>query len=84
MLSRRFITQPSTALHKPSITAISTTGGSDVKKDVPFAFRILYHVVLPDSHKDKKEMERLVTENTGNRGAFHGSVIVRPSLLTGD
>ncbi|KAH7051959.1 hypothetical protein BKA57DRAFT_527844 [Linnemannia elongata] len=59
--------QPSTALHKPSITVISTTGVSDVKEDVPFAFRILYHVVLADPHKDKKEMERLVTENTGKR-----------------
>ncbi|KAF9295592.1 hypothetical protein BGZ88_001825 [Linnemannia elongata] len=84
MLSRRFITQPSTALHKPSITSISTKGVSDVKKDVPFAFRILYHVVLTDPHKDNKDMERLVTENTGNGVAFGGSVIVRPSLLTGD
>lgn len=29
-------------------------------------------------------MGRLVTENTGNGGAFHGEVIVRPSLLTGN
>ncbi|KAF8932876.1 hypothetical protein BGZ47_011136 [Haplosporangium gracile] len=76
--------QPSTALHKPSITVISTTGVSDIKEDVPFGFRILYHVVLADPHKDKKEMERLVIENTGNGGTFSGSVIVRPSLLTGD
>ncbi|KAF9283165.1 hypothetical protein BGZ88_010607 [Linnemannia elongata] len=54
--------QPSTALHKPSITVISTTGVSDVKEDVPFAFRILYHVVLADPHKDKKEMERLAVK----------------------
>ncbi|KAG0082027.1 hypothetical protein BGZ90_001043 [Linnemannia elongata] len=59
--------QPSTALHKPSITVISTTGVSDVKEDVPFAFRILYHVVLADPHNDKKEMERLITENAGRR-----------------
>ncbi|KAH7051935.1 hypothetical protein BKA57DRAFT_392169 [Linnemannia elongata] len=76
--------QPSTALNKPSITAISTTGVSDVKEDVPFAFRNLYHVVLADPHNDKKEMERLISENAGNGGAFRGSVIVRPSLLTGD
>ncbi|OAQ27227.1 hypothetical protein K457DRAFT_21446 [Linnemannia elongata AG-77] len=56
---------------------------SDVKEDVLFAFRILYHVVLTDPHKDKKGMKRLVTENTGNGRAFRGSVIVRPSLLTG-
>ncbi|KAK5816284.1 hypothetical protein F5H01DRAFT_344116 [Linnemannia elongata] len=76
--------QPSTALHKPSTTVISTTGVSNVKEDVPVAFRILYHVFLADPHKDKKEMERLVTENTGNGGAFRCSVIVRPSLLMGD
>ncbi|KAH7051885.1 hypothetical protein BKA57DRAFT_527707 [Linnemannia elongata] len=76
--------QSSTALNKPSITVISTTGVSDVKEDVPFAFRILYHVVLADPHNDKKEMERLTTEIAGNIGAFRGSVIVRPSLLTGD
>ncbi|KAG0281075.1 hypothetical protein BGZ96_001287 [Linnemannia gamsii] len=74
--------QPSTTLNKPSITVISTTGVSDVKEDVPFAFRILYHVVLADPHTDKKEMERLVTENTGT--SFKGAVIIRPSLLTGD
>ncbi|KAF9140712.1 hypothetical protein BG015_001548 [Linnemannia schmuckeri] len=76
--------QPSTAQHKPSITVISTTGVSDVKEDVPFGFRILYHVVLADPHKDKKVMERLVTESAGNGGAFSGAVIIRPSLLTGD
>ncbi|KAF9339765.1 hypothetical protein BGZ91_004795 [Linnemannia elongata] len=58
--------QPSTALNKPTTTVISTTGVSDIKEDVPFASRTLYHVVLADPHKDKKEMKRLVTENTGN------------------
>src|SRR5690349_6403165 len=65
--------QPSTVLNKPSITVISTTGVSDVKEDVPFAFRILYHVVLADPHNGKKEMERLITENAGNGGSFRGS-----------
>ncbi|KAG0273348.1 hypothetical protein BGZ95_010846 [Linnemannia exigua] len=75
---------PATAQHKPSITVISTTGVSEVKEDVPFGFRILYHVVLADPHKDKKEMERLVVENAGGEKAFSGAVVVRPSLLTGD
>ncbi|KAF9104693.1 hypothetical protein BGX29_001446 [Mortierella sp. GBA35] len=75
---------PSTAQHKPSITVISTTGVSDVREDVPFAFRFLYHVALADPHKDKKEMERLVTENAVATGVFSGAVVIRPSLLTGD
>ncbi|KAK5816310.1 hypothetical protein F5H01DRAFT_321743 [Linnemannia elongata] len=66
--------QPSTALNKPSsllfLPQVSRT--------------ILYHVVLADPHNDKKETERLITENAGNGGAFRGSVIVRPSHLTGD
>ncbi|KAG0296207.1 hypothetical protein BGZ96_010002 [Linnemannia gamsii] len=75
----------STTQHsKPSITVISTTGVSDVKEDVPFGFQTLYHVVLADPHKDKKEMERLVTENTGAEGVFSGALIIRPSLLMGD
>lgn len=76
--------QPLTAQHRPSITVISTTGVSDVKEDVPFGFQTLYHVVLADPHKDKKEMERLVLENSGSGRAFRGAVIVRPSLLMGD
>ena len=83
-LQKIYEAQPSTAQHKPSITVISTTGVSDIKEDVPFGFQTLYHVVLADPHKDKKEMERLVTENTGNGEAFSGTVIVRPSLLMGD
>ncbi|KAF9551456.1 hypothetical protein EC957_008125 [Mortierella hygrophila] len=76
--------QPSTAQHKPSITVISSTGISDVKEDVPFGFRTMYHVGLATPHKDKKEMERLVLENSRAGGAFSGAVIIRPSLLTGD
>ena len=69
---------------KPSITVLSTTGISDVNEDVPFMLRFLYHVVLADPHKDKKEMERIITENTSPKGVFRGAVIVRPSLLSGD
>ncbi|KAF8947439.1 hypothetical protein BGZ47_009177 [Haplosporangium gracile] len=73
---------PTTAQQKPSITVISTSGVSNIKEDVPFGFQTLYHVVLAEPHNDKKEMERLVTENTGV--AFSGAVIIRPSLLMGD
>ena len=70
---------------KPSITVISTTGVSDVKEDVPFWFRFLYHVILADPHKDKKEMEKIVSENSSmNEGVFRGAVIIRPSLLASD
>ncbi|GJJ76076.1 hypothetical protein EMPS_08435 [Entomortierella parvispora] len=69
---------------RPSITVISTTGVSDVKEDVPFWFRFLYHYMLADPHVDKKEMERIVTENSSSTGVFRGSVIIRPSLLVSD
>ncbi|KAF9371658.1 hypothetical protein CPB97_001814, partial [Podila verticillata] len=75
----------STATHKPSIVIISTTGVSDVCEDVPFGFQTMYHVALADPYKDKKEMEKIVTENAGGLDAvFRGAIAVRPSLLTGD
>lgn len=77
--------QPASASLKPSILVISSTGLSDVREDVPFGFRFLYHVVLKVPHKDKKVMENLVAENsTSIEGVFCGGVVVRPSLLTGD
>ncbi|KAG9325131.1 hypothetical protein KVV02_006793, partial [Mortierella alpina] len=80
--------QPSTAQHKPSITVISTTGVSDVCEDVPFGFQTLYHVALADPHKDKKEMERILTEDSAlpdeSARVFRGAIKIRPSLLTGD
>jgi len=75
---------PAISQHKPSITVISTTGISDVREDVPVGFQTFYHVVLADPHKDKKEMERLVAENSSTSGVFRGAVTVRPSLLKGD
>ncbi|KAI9237713.1 MAG: hypothetical protein BYD32DRAFT_461317 [Podila humilis] len=76
---------PSTATHKPSIVVISTTGVSDIKEDVPFGFRTMYHVALADPHKDKKVMEKIITENaTGPDAVFHGAIAVRPSFLKGD
>ncbi|KFH62451.1 hypothetical protein MVEG_11660 [Podila verticillata NRRL 6337] len=76
---------PSTATHKPSIVIISTTGVSDVREDVPFGFQTMYHVALADPHKDKKVMEKIITENAaGSDAVFRGAIAVRPSLLTGD
>ncbi|KAF9319058.1 hypothetical protein BG003_009979 [Podila horticola] len=76
--------QPASAAQKPSILVISSTGISDVREDVPFGLRFLYHVVLAVPHKDKKVMENLVAENSSSEGVFRGGVVVRPSLLTGD
>ncbi|KAG0248333.1 hypothetical protein BGZ95_008107 [Linnemannia exigua] len=83
-LQEIYSAHPSTTQHKPSIAVISTTGVSDVREDVPFGFRTFYHVGLAVPHRDKKEMERLVSENASSTGVFRGAVIVRPSLLKGD
>ncbi|KAF9211125.1 hypothetical protein BGZ59_008493 [Podila verticillata] len=80
-----YLEHPSTAAHKPSIVIISTTGVSDVCEDVPFGFQTMYHVALADPHKDKKVMEKIITENAaGSDAVFRGAIAVRPSLLTGD
>jgi hypothetical protein len=91
-LQEIYTAHPSTAQYKPSITVISTTGVSDVREDVPFGFRTFYHVLLADPHKDKREMERLVSQNdasvasssSSTTAVFRGSVVIRPSLLKGD
>ncbi|KAG0029760.1 hypothetical protein BGZ83_004851, partial [Gryganskiella cystojenkinii] len=79
-LKEIYADHPSAANHKPSIVAISTTGVSDVREDVPFGFRTFYHVALAVPHKDKKVMETIVMSEQ----VFGGAIVVRPSLLTGD
>ncbi|KAG0290117.1 hypothetical protein BGZ98_003588 [Dissophora globulifera] len=87
-LQETYLEYPSTALRKPSIVVISTTGASDTNEDVPFAFRFLYDILLADASKDKKDMERLVMGNTVDsdvaQPVFRGAVALRPSLLVGD
>ncbi|KAF9347824.1 hypothetical protein BGX26_000718 [Mortierella sp. AD094] len=87
-LSEIYTEHLTTSEHKPSITVISTTGLSNVHEDVPFGFRFLYHVALAEPHKDKKEMERLVSENASHPieslRLFRGAIILRVSLLRGD
>jgi len=87
------IVQALTELHhdyKPSITVVSTTGISDIKEDVPFWFRFLYHVLLKVPHKDKKQMDKILTENVATssskdgQGVFKGVIVIRASLLIGD
>ncbi|KAF9325385.1 hypothetical protein BG006_011134, partial [Podila minutissima] len=74
----------STAAHEPLIVVISTTRVSDVCKDVPFGFQTMYHIALVDPHKDKKEMEKMIIENTTRVNAVFRGAIARPGLSTGD
>lgn len=69
---------------KPVLATISTTGITtlpDEPSDVPFLMRAMYHTLLAVPHADKRKMEALIE---ANRDLFAGTVIVRPTLLTGD
>ncbi|KAL2869027.1 NAD(P)-dependent oxidoreductase [Aspergillus lucknowensis] len=72
---------------RPQLIALSTTGISDVKRDLPIAMIPMYHWMLGVPHDDKKVMESLILEDAGRKQgtekALGGYVIVRPSLLTG-
>ena len=71
----------------PLVVAISTTGVSRKKNDVPMFMGPLYHWGLSTPHKDKRKMEEiLASAMVGTKGEgkkpFGGVVAVRPSLLT--
>lgn len=84
-------THPSLASgQRPSITVISSTGISQGPEDVPFGLRTLYHVILADPHKDKREMERIALENANNAvlstdagKVFGEAIVVRATLMKG-
>ncbi|CAF9939934.1 MAG: hypothetical protein ALECFALPRED_008379 [Alectoria fallacina] len=61
---------------KPLFVALSSTGVSNGPRDVPLLFVPMYHWLLTNPHKDKRNMEKTIVEQTDN------FVIVRPSLLT--
>ncbi|RKU44133.1 hypothetical protein DL546_004285 [Coniochaeta pulveracea] len=61
---------------KIRLVAVSTTGITDLGRDVPLLMYPLYHVMLKDPHKDKRAMEELV------KGSGERFTLVRPSLLT--
>lgn len=65
---------------KPNLIAISTTGITDGKRDVPWLLVPLYHWALHIPHVDKKNMERLVQGSVEE--TTRGYTIVRPTLLT--
>lgn len=60
---------------KPRIALISTTGITELGRDVPLAFMPMYHIMLKQPHADKKRMEESVVAS-GERWT-----LVRPSFL---
>ena len=61
---------------RPRITAISSTGISDVARDLPIAMIPLYKVVLAPAHRDKRNMEAALFASDEDW------TIVRASALT--
>lgn len=70
---------------KPFLAALSTTGISAQKRDVPLAMIPMYHWLLAVPHKDKKEMEALLQAETAKpagQRVIQDFLTVRPSFLT--
>lgn len=65
---------------RPLVITLSTTGISDVQRDLPIAMIPMYHWMLKVPHEDKKVMERVILDS--EKDVLGGYVIVRPSLLT--
>ena len=66
----------------PVMVAVSTTGISKKRRDVPYAFKLLYHWLLAVPHADKLRMEDVMEDATfGQSAPLKGFVSVRPSLL---
>lgn len=66
---------------KPLIVVVSSTGTKGAK-DIPKAYTFWYHGLLSVPHSDKTNMEKAVLYSASE--LFNGTVIVRPTLLTGD
>ncbi|KAA8905524.1 hypothetical protein TRICI_005271 [Trichomonascus ciferrii] len=64
---------------KPVIAVVSSTGTKGAE-DIPIAFKFWYHGLLSVPHNDKTNMERAILSASD---VFNGTVIVRPTLLTG-
>ncbi|KAI9843942.1 MAG: hypothetical protein M1837_005983 [Sclerophora amabilis] len=70
---------------KPLFIVISTTGVSELARDVPLLMLPLYHWILPVAHKDKANMECLLVSEAAkpaDQACIRGFVAVRPSMLT--
>lgn len=70
---------------KPLLVALSSTGISSRRRDLPVAMVPFYHYLGAVPHKDKKVMEDVIVAEmakpAGER-AIENFVIIRPSLLT--
>lgn len=69
---------------KPLFVALSSTGITTTgPRDVPLLLYPLYHLMLANPHKDKRNMEAAVIEHAeSTESAISGYVLIRPSLLT--
>ncbi|KAL2182144.1 uncharacterized protein P884DRAFT_254387 [Thermothelomyces heterothallicus CBS 202.75] len=64
---------------KPRLVVVSTTGISEVERDVPLLMMPLYWAMLSAPHRDKRAMERLVLQEAGELADW---TLVRGSLYT--
>lgn len=67
---------------KPLMVVISTTGITNGPRDVPLLFVPMYHGLLAVPHKDKRLMEKAISDAQGKGEAIRGAIITRASLLT--
>jgi hypothetical protein len=70
---------------KPTLVAISSTGITELGRDLPLVMSIIYPLFGSVPHADKGVMERMIqTEGASERSVLGGWTIVRPSLLWGE
>lgn len=70
------------AVQKPLMVVISTTGTQREPRDVPLVYYHLYHWMLKVPHADKRAMESMVVSAaTGQEASLRAFAIVRPTLL---
>ena len=70
---------------KPLLVALSSTGISSRKRDVPIAMMVIYHWLASVPHKDKTQMEAVLLAEmakSSDERAIKDFVILRPSFLT--
>lgn len=75
----------STGMTRPDVVAVSTTGITSGPRDVPFLLVPLYHWLLHAPHQDKRDMEKMLwdeTKKVAKERVTRRFVIVRPTLLT--
>ena len=79
---------PVKGVEKPRLAIFSTKGISESKRDVPWLFVPLYHLLGFRPHADKRNMEKAIKdywkETPEKERVICGQMIIRPSLLTND